>query len=123
MMTVFELLAPRRYEESADIAEVDGVLSMFRDCCIGAGLVLPVDGAIAGTSFRTPVIEEVRLGPPLQLQVLMLPGVLPEALTRVGRQIAPFLGGRMLRVEDLEFGRARVTVLLEDPLAGVLLLA
>lgn len=90
----------------------------FREACIGAGVSVAVDGAIAGTSVRTPEVTHVDLGPPVRMTVRMLPGQLPEHLRRVSRLIAPHLGGVALRVVDRGHGWGTVTVLTADPLAG-----
>ena len=77
-----------------------------------------MDAPISGTAFSTPEVASVRLGSPLSLTVRMLPGTTPDQLTRVGRRIAPALGGMALRVEDRGHGWCIVTVLAVDPLAA-----
>jgi hypothetical protein len=99
---------------------VESLRWSFRQACIGAGIALPVDSPIAGTSFRTPELTHVELGPPLRFTVRMLEGTVPDALARAGNLLAPHLGGMALRVADRGFGWAVVTVLTSDPLAGAL---
>lgn len=116
-------LAGRRAHRDARWAEheIRGALAWaFRQACAGAGVSLAVDAPVAGTSVRTPEVTNIELGPPVRLTVRMLPGQVPEHLARVGRLIAPHLGGVALRVVDRGFGWALVTVLTVDPLAGVL---
>jgi hypothetical protein len=117
-MSVLQIRSRRR-DRTVDEALVDALCWSFREACAGVGVCQAVDAPIAGTSVRTPEVTHVRLGPPCQLTVRMLPGQLPSALARVGRQIGPHLGGIGLRVEDRGHGWAIVTVLTEDPLAGV----
>ena len=110
----------RRDDRWADKELVDSLVWSFREACIGAGVSLAVDARIAGTGYRTPEVTYVQLGPPVRLTVRMLPGQVPAQLQKVGRLIAPHLGGLALRVEDRGHGWALVTVLTVDPLAGTL---
>lgn len=110
----------RRGDRRLDVDEVDAVVWAFRQACIGAGVCLAVDSPIAGTSFRTPTVTNVVLGSPLRMTVRMLEGTIPAQLSRAGHLIAPHIGGQALRVVDRGHGWGIVTVLTEDPLAGVL---
>lgn len=108
----------RRDERWADHELQTAMRWAFREACVGAAVSLAVDAPISGTSVRTPEVTHVDPGPPARLTVRMLPGQLPEHLSRVGRLIAPHLGGVALRVQDRGFGWAIVTVLTVDPLTG-----
>lgn len=118
-MTILDVWTRRR-NRWADTQLVDSLLWSFRQACIGAGVCLTVDSPVAGTGFRTPMVTDVRLGPPLQLTVRMLEGTVPAALQRAGLLIAPHIGGVALQVADRGHGWAVVEVLTIDPLAGVL---
>jgi S-DNA-T family DNA segregation ATPase FtsK/SpoIIIE len=110
----------RSLDRIADEEEREAIKWAFRQSCVGAGVALAVDSPIAGTSWRTPEIVEVRLGSSVGLTVRMLEGQVPAQLARVGRLIAPHLGGVALRVADRGFGWAVVTVLASDPLVDPL---
>lgn len=97
----------------------DALKWAFRDAAIGAGLGLSVDAPVAGTSQRTPTVTNIDLGPPTRFTVRMLGGQVPAQLARVGRLIAPHLGGIGLRVTDRGHGWALVELLTVDPLAVV----
>lgn len=118
-MTLLERWA-RRADRWADEQLVDSLVWAFRQACIGAGVCLAVDAPIAGTSYRTPEVTNIELGPPLRMTVRMLEGMVPAQLGKVGHLVAPHLGGVALRVVDRGFGWALVTVLREDPLAATL---
>lgn len=108
----------RSAARSLDVELCAALRWTFREACVGAGVALAVDSPVAGTSVRTPEVTNVVLGPPARLTVRMLPGQVPAQLARVGRQIAPHLGGISLRVADRGHGWALVDVLTVDPLAG-----
>lgn len=110
----------RSMQRTADHDDREAVRWAFRQSCIGAGVVLAVDAAIAGTGWRAPEVVDVQLGPPLRMTVRMCEGMIPAQLARAGRLIAPHLGGVALRVADRGFGWAGVTVLRTDPLEETL---
>jgi hypothetical protein len=110
----------RRRDYRDDVAQVDAIVAVFREACVGAQLGIAIDSPIAGTSIRTPEVSYVVLGPPVQLTIRMPPGMVPASVQRAGPLIAPHLGGVQLRVQDRGRGWAVVTVLNTDPLDGVL---
>ncbi|MDN5856881.1 MAG: hypothetical protein L0K86_29395 [Actinomycetia bacterium] len=113
-------LFTRRSARWADHEYRAEIAAVFRAACIGAGVAQLVDGPVAGTTHRAPEVTHIGLGgPSLRLTVRMLPGQEPAQLARVGRLIAPHLGGLALRVTDRGHGWALVDVLTADPLAGV----
>ena len=122
-VTLLDTFARRRADRDRRWADADireSIVWTFRDACIGAGVALAVDSPVAGTSFRTPIVTRIELGPPVRLTVRMLAGQVPAQLAAVGRLIAPHLGGIALRVHDRGHGWAQVDILTVDPLAAML---
>lgn len=117
-MTLFDSFRPRQRPGWVDAERVQELRWSFRQACIGVGVCQAVDGVIAGTSYRTPEVTNVDLGPPTRMTVRMLPGQLPAELAAAGRQLAPHLGAAMLRVKDRGHGWAIVQLLSRDPLGG-----
>ena len=83
-MSIFTERRARSDERMAEHELRESVKWAFRQSCIGAGVALAVDAPVAGTGWRTPHVQEVRLGPPLRLSVRMCEGQVPAQLSPAG---------------------------------------
>jgi S-DNA-T family DNA segregation ATPase FtsK/SpoIIIE len=109
-----------RWEARAHQEECTALVGVFRDALINNKVAEKIDGVVSGNAWRTPAVTSISLGPPVQMTVRMLPGMLPADIAAVGARIAPSLGGKQLRVTDHGHGWCTVLVLDHDPLAATL---
>lgn len=116
---MFDRLSRSRRQHDAllaDQAEVDRIVTAWENACEGADLTRAVP-TVSGPTIVIPRVVDLTLGPPLQFIVRLLPGQLSADVAAVGHRIAPWLGGRRLRVIPCNGGTyARIEVLAVDPL-------
>lgn len=102
----------------ADTAEVEHLVERWRRVCEGAELIHRID-TVTGPTITTPQIVDLTLGPPTVLVVRLLPGQLRTDFLAIGRRLAEGMGAAAVRVEQRGHHFVVVTLLVRDPLDGI----
>lgn len=102
----------------ADSALVEGLVDRWARACEGTGIAQTIPTVTGPTTLVPKVVDVTLTSPPepLILIVRLLPGQLPADITAAAHRLAPWVGGRALRVVPMSSNHVRIEVLRVDPL-------